>query len=230
VGGFQTGYNKQFGTFVLGAESDLNLTSIDKSVGVVTLKLPWFGTTRARAGFLINPSLLLYGTGGVAYGRLEESTPVGSVKVGAWDGQPVPASNMHGPRHGPLGRNIFTLTLIILTSRVLMSGPRRTWAAQRSTTGSDSDSRSSGCCAIMAVGTVSSQRLFCEARWRAVGDRGAGVEWEGESHGGIAVYGGGWVVSKIALQTRTAAALGLFDYAKPRLEPGFVPFEFSDET
>lgn len=73
VGGFQVGYNKQFGNFVLGVESDFDLTAIDTSVGTATIKLPWFGTTRGRAGFLINPSLLLYGTGGVAYGRMEIS-------------------------------------------------------------------------------------------------------------------------------------------------------------
>ena len=44
-------------------------------------KLTWFGTTRTRAGFLINPLLLLYGTGGVAYGRVEESVPGASVKT-----------------------------------------------------------------------------------------------------------------------------------------------------
>jgi len=82
VGGFQTGYNKQFGNFVLGAESDFQLTSIDKTVAGETVKLPWFGTTRARAGFLINPSLLLYGTAGIAYGRLEDSVPRESVKIG----------------------------------------------------------------------------------------------------------------------------------------------------
>jgi outer membrane immunogenic protein len=82
VGGFQIGYNKQFGTLVLGVESDLNLTSMEStSADGVTTKLPWFGTTRARAGFLLNPSWLLYGTGGVAYGRAEVSGPGASFKV-----------------------------------------------------------------------------------------------------------------------------------------------------
>lgn len=81
VGGFQIGYNKQFGTLVLGVESDLNLTSMEStSADGVTAKLPWFGTTRARAGFLLNPSWLLYGTAGVAYGRAEVSGPGASFK------------------------------------------------------------------------------------------------------------------------------------------------------
>jgi outer membrane immunogenic protein len=82
VGGFQAGYNKQYGTFVLGLETDFDLTSIKNTTAGVDTKLPWFGTTRTRLGFLVNPALLLYGTGGVAYGRLEESVPGASVKVG----------------------------------------------------------------------------------------------------------------------------------------------------
>jgi outer membrane immunogenic protein len=81
VGGFQAGYNKQFGTFVLGLETDFDLTSIENTTAGVSTKLPWFGTTRTRLGFLINPALLLYGTGGVAYGRVEQSVPGASVKT-----------------------------------------------------------------------------------------------------------------------------------------------------
>jgi outer membrane immunogenic protein len=81
VGGFQAGYNKQYGTFVLGLETDFDLTSIENTTAGVSSKLPWFGTTRTRLGFLINPALLLYGTGGVAYGRVEESVPGASVKI-----------------------------------------------------------------------------------------------------------------------------------------------------
>ncbi len=37
--------------------------------------------TARLLGFLVNPSLLLYGTGGVAYGRVEQSVPGASVKT-----------------------------------------------------------------------------------------------------------------------------------------------------
>jgi outer membrane immunogenic protein len=33
-------------------------------------KIEWFGTVRGRLGFLLNDQLLLYGTGGLAYGRV----------------------------------------------------------------------------------------------------------------------------------------------------------------
>src|SRR5215475_13533723 len=73
VGGVQLGYNKQFGTFVLGLETDFDGTSISNTTDGVNTKLSWFGTTRLRAGFLLNPALLFYGTGGVAYGHVEQS-------------------------------------------------------------------------------------------------------------------------------------------------------------
>jgi outer membrane immunogenic protein len=81
VGGVQLGYNKQFGTFVLGLETDFDATSISNTTAGVETKLPWFGTTRLRAGFLLSPALLVYGTGGVAYGHVEESVPGASVTV-----------------------------------------------------------------------------------------------------------------------------------------------------
>jgi outer membrane immunogenic protein len=81
LGGFQVGYNKQYGTFVLGLETDFDLTSIKNTTRGVETKLPWFGTTRGRLGFLVNPSWLLYATGGVAYGRVEDSGPGFSDKV-----------------------------------------------------------------------------------------------------------------------------------------------------
>jgi outer membrane immunogenic protein len=73
VGGVQAGYNKQFGTFVLGLETDFDGTSISNTTDAVSTKLSWFGTTRVRAGFLLTPVLLFYGTGGVAYGHTEVS-------------------------------------------------------------------------------------------------------------------------------------------------------------
>ena len=36
--------------------------------------LPWFGTVRGRVGLLVTPALLLYGTGGFAYGFATQNT------------------------------------------------------------------------------------------------------------------------------------------------------------
>ena len=32
-------------------------------------RIHWFGTARGRAGLLVTPTIMLYGTGGLAYGR-----------------------------------------------------------------------------------------------------------------------------------------------------------------
>ena len=36
-------------------------------------KLSWFGTVRGRVGVAVTPDLVLYGTGGLAYGRVDAS-------------------------------------------------------------------------------------------------------------------------------------------------------------
>jgi outer membrane immunogenic protein len=86
IGGAQFGYNWQFGSTVLGFETDIQGSGISGSatkraisVPPATLdpasslftdsKLSWFGTARVRLGFEIAPALLLYGTGGLAYGQ-----------------------------------------------------------------------------------------------------------------------------------------------------------------
>lgn len=91
IGGGQIGYNWQVApVWVVGLEADLNYTGINQSdtvtqalgppifapgafVHTVTDRLDWFGTVRPRVGFLVTPTLLLYGTGGLAYGHVSSS-------------------------------------------------------------------------------------------------------------------------------------------------------------
>jgi outer membrane immunogenic protein len=88
LGGIQLGYNWQLNrAWVGGLEADLDVSNIKGSgtssniingflLGAVpgtataTDKIQWFGTARARLGFLVANELLLYGTGGFAYGRV----------------------------------------------------------------------------------------------------------------------------------------------------------------
>jgi outer membrane immunogenic protein len=90
-GGGQIGYNWQFSpNWLVGLEADFQGSSIDGS-GTTTsiLSAPgltattnadqhvrWFGTVRARLGYLPAANWLLYGTGGFAYGRVEESVNI----------------------------------------------------------------------------------------------------------------------------------------------------------
>jgi len=90
IGGTQAGYNWQIGSLVTGLEADIQGSGIKGSAsanptfggtaeqdptGVLSSeqKLSWFGTVRGRLGVTVTPDLLLYGTGGLAYGRVEAS-------------------------------------------------------------------------------------------------------------------------------------------------------------
>ena len=46
------------------------LTAVN-AVGSANANLSWFGTVRGRLGYLITPTLLIYGTGGFAYGQVD---------------------------------------------------------------------------------------------------------------------------------------------------------------
>ena len=87
IGGGQIGYNYQFAnSFVIGLEADLQgiagntatnsfsgsgvpvgspAETINSTV-ISTKKFDYLGTVRGRAGYLITPTLLIYGTGGLA--------------------------------------------------------------------------------------------------------------------------------------------------------------------
>lgn len=77
------GYTWQLDTIVLGAEADINYTGFDDSrhrtrdiagIGTVETDLgmqaDWFGTVRGRLGFAAD-NVLIYGTGGLAYGNVQ---------------------------------------------------------------------------------------------------------------------------------------------------------------
>ncbi|MBD2745802.1 porin family protein [Microvirga sp. BT688] len=85
AGGAQIGYNYQLGSFLVGLEADVNYAdlesaasgSLDQGFTVESLdarsKLDWFGTVRARVGFIPVNRVLVYATGGLAYGSVEVS-------------------------------------------------------------------------------------------------------------------------------------------------------------
>lgn len=79
LGGFQGGYNWQFGQFVVGGETDFQLSNANDVFANYKFSNPWFGTLRGRAGFAMN-NILFYGTLGLAYGRGQ--VDIGSVGEG----------------------------------------------------------------------------------------------------------------------------------------------------
>ncbi|HEX7562705.1 MAG TPA: outer membrane protein [Bradyrhizobium sp.] len=88
VGGFQLGYNWQFNqAWLVGLEADFDFSDINGSGNSTNLatggpqsmlqtanqKVHWFGTVRGRLGYLPTNNLLVYGTGGFAYGKVEQN-------------------------------------------------------------------------------------------------------------------------------------------------------------
>lgn len=83
VGGGQIGYNFQVGPAVLGLEADINGTGLTtrKAGSNYTARtaLPWFGTVRTRLGVVASERLMVYGTGGLAFGSVNSSIIQGAV-------------------------------------------------------------------------------------------------------------------------------------------------------
>src|ERR1700704_3056190 len=84
IGGGQIGYNWQMGSLVTGLEADIQGSAIKGSVETLVAslgsstfssdeKLSWFGTVRGRLGVTATPDVLLYATGGFAFGGVENS-------------------------------------------------------------------------------------------------------------------------------------------------------------
>jgi outer membrane immunogenic protein len=79
LGGAQIGAQKQYGVWVLGLEADISKTNLEGDAvqrmdydtdWAMQTRLDWFGTARVRLGYAAGP-LLLYATGGLAWGRVE---------------------------------------------------------------------------------------------------------------------------------------------------------------
>lgn len=80
VFGGQAGYNWQYGNFVVGPEIDLSYMGCKDSVSMgeessIAAKLDYLGSARVRVGYLLTPSLLLFGTGGAGFGHAKLEVP-----------------------------------------------------------------------------------------------------------------------------------------------------------
>lgn len=91
--GVQAGFNWQMDSVLLGVEGDISKSWIGSDDGRnlyvadygflgsdanarTETDLDWFGTLRLRAGFLATPDLLIYGTGGLAWGNVDTDVRV----------------------------------------------------------------------------------------------------------------------------------------------------------
>ncbi len=88
LGGLQVGFNRQHGAFVWGVEADVSWADLndkgrffpypanESPAWDIDNDLELFGTVRGRVGYLVTPRLLLYGTGGFAWGRANSDLTV----------------------------------------------------------------------------------------------------------------------------------------------------------
>jgi outer membrane immunogenic protein len=109
IGGGEVGYNWQTGRFVWGVETDFSGTSIKGSsaqalsavpagfatntigvAGTASERLDWFGTVRGRLGVTITDPVLVYATGGFAYGQASSSTTLTETVSGPCSCGPSP--------------------------------------------------------------------------------------------------------------------------------------------
>lgn len=76
------GYDYQMGNFVVGAVVEGGKSYIQNSVSAfsttpafytLTRELSWDGAARLRAGYALPTGTLIYGTGGIAYGKIKNS-------------------------------------------------------------------------------------------------------------------------------------------------------------
>jgi outer membrane immunogenic protein len=95
IGGVQIGCDRQVDrNWVLGVEADIQgsaqratrsfssfNTSGEGISGSVESRLRWFGTVRGVAGFLVTPTVMLYGTGGLAYGNASINANITAVNL-----------------------------------------------------------------------------------------------------------------------------------------------------
>jgi outer membrane immunogenic protein len=81
VAGGQAGYNWQYGRIVTGLEADFDAADIKGTANLPvapstfsqTVKIDELASVRARLGWEVTPSLLAYGTGGIALGHMQSS-------------------------------------------------------------------------------------------------------------------------------------------------------------
>lgn len=87
IGGVHAGYNQQYDSFVFGVEGDVDLSGLRGSihtvgaegavVGSLSLRNTWQASLRARVGYAFD-RLLIYGTGGIAFGDAKVTGVVNS--------------------------------------------------------------------------------------------------------------------------------------------------------
>jgi len=118
IGGGKLGYNLPLSAqIVVGIEADLQATDIDRAASFrgtsptlsnnvltstvnIAESIDYIGTLRGRVGWLVAPSLLLYGTGGLAYAGTKTSSFVEQTNTNPFIDNAIAQSHTSDTRFG----------------------------------------------------------------------------------------------------------------------------------
>ena len=104
MGGVYGGYNFQTSNmFVMGLEGDFTLSGAEDKAGGVRVSNNWNGTLRARAGLAFD-RFLVYGTGGLAIGKITTKLDGGGTNAGTHAGWTVGAGMEAAITNNVIGR------------------------------------------------------------------------------------------------------------------------------
>jgi len=120
TGGNQGNYAGLYDSPYVGSNTGLLTPLVTGNGG--NLGLPWFGTVRGRVGYLLTPTLLLYGTGGFAYGGVTASSGATPAPAG-----PLAAASSGSSRR--IGRRSLSISMSISPAAEFMAPtPAGSWA------------------------------------------------------------------------------------------------------
>jgi outer membrane immunogenic protein len=93
--------------------------------GEVTARTDWIGTVRGRLGYLVTPTLLIFGTGGFAYAGVQASATHASTSIGTLTG----ANDARFPVPFPYSQFNGTYVVSSVPGAGTISGTRTGWTA-----------------------------------------------------------------------------------------------------
>jgi outer membrane immunogenic protein len=110
IGGFLYGSQWQFGDMVLGTDSAYSFGDTETGLNVAanglsaTAEVKWAAESRARVGFLVQPNIMIYGTLGIAFAKIDVS---GSLIAGGSDDESAFGISYGGGVETTLGNRWF---------------------------------------------------------------------------------------------------------------------------
>jgi opacity protein-like surface antigen len=105
ISDFQGTSNNGCRACVVNGVAPIDATGLNMlTTQTVDRRMDYFGTSRVHAGFLVTTRLLLYGTGGLAYGQIKTTSLITTSVTGVPAGVVVPGTSSYADRRIQAGR------------------------------------------------------------------------------------------------------------------------------